>query len=72
MKCFIVITLLLCSRLVFGSDTLVTVTYDEFIEQVIKNHPVAFQASIKKKIGESNLSESKGAFDPKFFGNINQ
>ncbi|MCH2223791.1 MAG: TolC family protein [Crocinitomicaceae bacterium] len=72
MKCFIVITLLLCSRLVFGSDTLVTVTYDEFIEQVIKNHPVAFQASIKQKIGESNLTESKGAFDPKFFGNINQ
>lgn len=46
--------------------------YDIFIDIVGTNHPFAMQAELRPQTGEANLMKSKGAFDPKLYGQINQ
>ncbi len=50
--------------LAFAQDT-ITLTFDEFLGQVKKNHPIVKQANLTLRIGEANLLRSRGGFDPK-------
>lgn len=50
--------------LAFGQDS-ITLTFDEFLGQVKKNHPIVKQANLTLRIGEANLLQSRGGFDPK-------
>ncbi|MFT6921815.1 MAG: outer membrane protein TolC [Crocinitomicaceae bacterium] len=72
MKIIIPLLTLLLASPSFGQDSLAELTYDAFIEQVMLQHPTAHRASIIKESGDANLLSSRGQFDPKLFGNINQ
>ena len=39
--------------------------YGDFLDQVLRNHPIAVQADLQTEIGEANLLAAKGGFDPK-------
>ncbi len=54
------------------SDSTVTLSYQEFIEIVKKEHPYTKQADIKIYEGEATLLYAKGAFDPKIYTDISQ
>jgi len=47
-------------------------TYNEFIDHVKLHHPMAKQAEIIESTGEAELLKSRGAFDPKLKGNLDQ
>ncbi len=49
------------SRLNANSDTL---TYNEFILLLLKNHPVAAIADLKLMAGKAEFNKAKGAFEP--------
>ena len=57
---------------VVAQDSTQVLTYDQFIKQVLENHPYAYQAAIVLEKGESTIQKSRGAFDPKLNGNANQ
>lgn len=61
--------------LLFGAkaqDSLGVFTYEAYMAQVMENHPFTYRADIAQKIGAAELRQSRGAFDPKLFGNIDQ
>ncbi|MCH2229451.1 MAG: TolC family protein [Crocinitomicaceae bacterium] len=68
----ILFVLFIASTSIFAQDSTVVISYDSFIEIVMGNHPFAQRAELKGQMGEANLQESRGAFDPKLVGNINQ
>ncbi|MFT4600582.1 MAG: outer membrane protein TolC [Arenicella sp.] len=47
-------------------------SFDDFIGIVLEHHPMSRQADIKSDYGITNLAKSRGNFDPKLEGNINQ
>ena len=47
-------------------------TFKEYIDLVKANHPIARQAENKLEIGDANVQEARGAFDPKIFNNTKQ
>ncbi len=47
-------------------------TFEDFIGLVLEHHPMSRQADVKNEYGIANLQKSKGNFDPKLEGNINQ
>lgn len=55
-----------------AQDTTTVLTYKEYITLVMSNHPYAYQADIVAKQGDAVLKESRGAFDPKLFGDVGQ
>lgn len=44
----------------------------QFIELVGQYHPIALQADLLERKGQSTVRSSRGAFDPYLFGNMNQ
>jgi len=66
------IIILFLSVLTYGQDSLSTLTYDAFIEQVLLHHPTAFRASLIQETGEAAVQSARGQFDPKLFGDMNQ
>lgn len=49
-----------------------TLSFNEFIELVRLNHPVAKQAELRVEYGEAYLQKSRGLFDPKAFSEVAQ
>ncbi len=47
-------------------------TYQEFMDIVQKHHPMSQQAALMVERGEANFLKSKGNFDPKTFGTVDQ
>lgn len=68
----ILFILFIASNSIFAQDSSVVLSYDSFIGIVMDNHPYAQRAEIKDQMGEAILLESRGAFDPKLVGNLNQ
>lgn len=54
----------------FSQDNVMS--FEDFIGLVIEHHPMSRQADIKQDYGIANLAKSRGNFDPKLEGNINQ
>ncbi|MEX2380310.1 MAG: TolC family protein, partial [Vicingaceae bacterium] len=44
----------------------------DFMQRVREHHPMARQADIQMELGDAQLRSSKGAFDPRIQGNLNQ
>lgn len=42
-----------------------TLTYEDFVAQVLAHHPLARKAELKVQMGEAQLQSAKGAFDPR-------
>lgn len=55
-----------------AQDSLSVFKYDNFINLVMKNHPYSYRANLLKSMGESTVTQSRGSFDPKIFGNMDQ
>jgi len=67
------IVLCLSFNAVFGQiDSPKVFTYDEFMERVISFHPITFQANFKAREGDAYILKSRGGFDPKLQGDIQQ
>lgn len=47
-------------------------SFEEYINLVKENHPVARQAENQLEIGDADVQEARGAFDPKIFNNTKQ
>ncbi|HEY9183928.1 MAG TPA: TolC family protein [Salegentibacter sp.] len=47
-------------------------TFEEYIDLVKANHPVARQAENRLEIGDADVQQARGAFDPKIFNNTKQ
>jgi len=57
----------------FGQDSLNKyLSFSDYLLIVKENHPVAFQASLKLREGDSYLQKAKSGFDPKLSGNMKQ
>lgn len=57
---------------VAAQDSLKTLDYQSYIDLVKAYHPIAFQAQLKTQEGEAYVQKSRGAFDPKLAGDLNQ
>jgi outer membrane protein TolC len=69
------LALQLITYLVIFQGTLVAqeiVSEEEFIQLVIKYHPIAIQADLREDIGNAKLLKAKGWFDPKLSSDYNQ
>lgn len=68
--------LLLWSGLIFSSHSMaqdtVRFNFMDFMERVQKHHPMIRQADIQQELGDAKVRSSRGAFDPKIKGNLNQ
>ncbi|MDC0257958.1 hypothetical protein OAK35_04355, partial [Crocinitomicaceae bacterium] len=47
-------------------------TYDQFIERVLKHHPMVFRARMKAEAGARGVQGAKGGFDPVVNGSAKQ
>lgn len=56
----------------FAQDSLQSFGFDDYLTIVKKFHPLAKQAELQTELGAAELMYSKGGFDPKAFGDINQ
>ena len=65
-------SLILLSVYVKAQDSSTVFTYNNYIQQVMEHHPYAFQANLVAEMGKANTLQSRGAFDPRLFGNIDQ
>lgn len=68
---FILLSLLI-PILGISQDTLNVLNYDEFLEIVTKNHPYAYRSNLLTSMGKASVTQSRGAFDPKLFGSMDQ
>jgi outer membrane protein TolC len=49
-----------------------TLDYQSYLEWVSNYHPVASQAEITLRMGEMEIKQARGAFDPMVFGNLDK
>ena len=52
-----------CSSALAQTDSL---SYTEFLDKVISEHPVVRQAALVRNIGDAEVQSARGAFDPRF------
>lgn len=72
MRLVTIILYIVYSAFAFAQDTMSVLTYDDFMQAVLKHHPAYFQANLRGQQGDAELLRSKGGFDPNLYGNINQ
>lgn len=67
MICFVFI-----GSFVFTQDSTSILRFNDFINLVKEHHPYTTRASLITQNGDAKLLQSKGAFDPKLFGIVDQ
>jgi outer membrane protein TolC len=72
MKSFILLVFVLTSSLGITQEETNTISYDGFIKQVMQHHPYVHQADLVLEGGNSSVTQARGAFDPKLFGDMDQ
>lgn len=71
-KAIYVFLLLLGFKNYAQTDSLNTLTYNEFIYNVISEHPIAKSAQLKEKVAKAKLLSAKGGLDPYLTSSIDQ
>jgi len=70
---YILCYLLISMNLAYGQDSLTKyLSFTDYLSIVKEHHPVAFQANLKLREGDSYFQKAKGEFDPKLSGNMKQ
>jgi len=70
---YIVCFFLIVGNVSYGQDSLNKyLSFADYLSIVKENHPVAFQASLKLREGDSYLQKAKSGFDPKLSGSMKQ
>lgn len=57
---------------IMAQDSTYVFKFEEFLNIVKSNHPVAIQATLKVAKGKAYVLKAKGGFDPKLYGNASQ
>ena len=61
------------SNLLYSQDSLKKyLTFTDYLSIVKEHHPVAYQANLKLREGDSYLQKAKSGFDPKLTGTMKQ
>ncbi len=69
---FSICLLLLISLNAIGqADTILKLSYTNFLQLVKQNHPLAKQANLITKAADANTLSARGSFDPKLFYDFN-
>lgn len=72
-KLVITITVIVLNLIGFSqSDSIKVFAFEDFIQIVKTNHPLAIQAELQVQKGEAYLQKSKGLFDPQIYYNLQQ
>ncbi|MHA7131434.1 TolC family protein [Algoriphagus namhaensis] len=64
--------LFLCLTLTVRAQSLDTLDYPSFLEWVRLYHPVAAQAEINLRMGDMEVRQARGGFDPLIYGNLDE
>ena len=64
--------LMLLNMCAFSQSNTTVFTFEEFINLVKSNHPIAIQANLQVEKGQAYLLKSRGGFDPKIYGTAGQ
>ncbi|MFK8037253.1 MAG: TolC family protein [Crocinitomicaceae bacterium] len=68
----VVSTLFISFKSVCQTDGGIPFTLDQFLNLVIKHHPIAIQSQITIEKGQAYVMKAKGGFDPKLYGSAYQ
>jgi outer membrane protein TolC len=72
MRTIIIIFLLFSLSGWAQKDSVVTMSYKDFMDRVKSHHPLAMQADLKLQQGKQQVRKSRGSFDPKAFSDVSQ
>ena len=77
MKRIYIVTLLFLMHIkawaqVSPTDTLPSLTFEQYLQMIKDNHPTAKQAALHIRSAQAELMGAKGGFDPKLFGDYEQ
>lgn len=70
-KIFLVVWITLISLSVNAQDSL-KLNFEEYMEWVSTYHPIAVQAEINLRMGQMEVRQARGGFDPLVFGNLDK
>lgn len=62
----------LIGNLSIAQDSIQKLGFNDYMTIVKKNHPLAKQADLQNEYAEAELMKSRGGFDPKAYGDVNQ
>jgi outer membrane protein TolC len=70
---YIICCFSMSSNLLYSQDSLKKyLTFTDYLSIVKEHHPVAYQANLKLREGDSYLQKAKSGFDPKLTGSMKQ
>lgn len=72
MKFKIGLFILLLSSKLYSQTSSNTLSYKEFVYNVISEHPLAKSAQLKERVAKAKLLSAKGSFDPKLTSSIDE
>ena len=67
----LILLLIFYSFLGKAQDT-IRLTYEEYMEWVRLYHPISSQADINLRLGQMEVLQARGAFDPLIYGNLDK
>lgn len=67
----LILLLIFCSFFSKAQDT-TRLGFEEYMEWVRLYHPVSAQADLNLRLGQMELRQARGAFDPMIYGNLNR
>lgn len=70
-KATLILLLVFCSFFSRAQDTL-RLGFEEYMEWVRLYHPVSAQADLNLRLGQMELRQARGAFDPMIYGNVDR
>lgn len=59
-------------RTALSQDAGAVIGYTQFMEQVRRHHPVAYQADLQPLMGRATIQAARGGFDPKLYTEVGQ
>lgn len=73
LKIIMIFGLIIINSLSFGqTDSLIQLSFEQYLNIVSENHPVAVQSKLKTEYGEAAILKAKGGFDPKISTDVSQ
>jgi outer membrane protein TolC len=67
----LILLLIFCSFFAKAQDS-IQLSYEEYMEWVRLNHPVSAQADLNLRLGQMEVRQARGAFDPLIYGNLDK
>ena len=65
MKPILIALVLFCSTNLLAQTDSLLLTYEQYLQQIYQNHPIAKQINIQRDVAAEYLKKARGGFDPK-------